>query len=620
MLPVVPGAPGGSGGSISTSPACSRSTRSTREHRVYPLPGQQLRLRRRCGRPAASCWRMDDGLHGFDPATGKLEPPGSCRAGRAGQPLQRRPLRPARAAVDRHHGHRAAASRPAASIGSAPTARLLRLFDGITVPNSTAFSPDDRTLYFADTLAARDLGVRLRHRRRRDLRTAACSPISPRARALPDGSCVDAEGFLWNAEYGGHRLTRYAPDGRVDRTIELPVTNPTCCCFGGDNLDTLYVTSATPAPKPGGSAGADRRRPARARRRRARAARSGVRRLSSAQHKDIRSWPPRSRSRWFRARSSTRRSGSRSRTAISGTKASMPASRSSTTPRRSTRRCTRAQAQIAIASVEALVADAFKGGKFRIVASVAQKPPHFIIAQPGIKTVTRTFAARASACCRCTRARPISCRTSKKRIGFKRGDIVIDAVGGAPTRWKLLREGKIDAGLQPFPLSYEFGGRGLQQSRPDRRSTCRTTSSPRCSSIRPGARPTGRPSRDFCARCGAARPRWPPQPDEAAAVLVKELGTTPDYARRADRRRAQIQADARRPRRLRGRHAARLHHAAARGARAQRCSRSTWAGSSIRAISRPRDSHSHRSARFGMILPKAGSHFSGSCSKVPPNA
>jgi sugar lactone lactonase YvrE len=68
---------------------------------------------------------------------------------------------------------------------------------------------------------------------------------------LPDGSCIDAEGFLWNAEYGGHRLTRYAPDGRTDRTIELPVINPTCCCFGGENLDTLYVTSATPAPKPG---------------------------------------------------------------------------------------------------------------------------------------------------------------------------------------------------------------------------------------------------------------------------------------------------------------------------------------------------------------------------------
>ena len=59
----------------------------------------------------------------------------------------------------------------------------------------------------------------------------------------PDGSCVDADGCLWNAEYGGWRLVRYSPAGKVDRIIDLPVANPTCC-FGGVNLDILYVTSA----------------------------------------------------------------------------------------------------------------------------------------------------------------------------------------------------------------------------------------------------------------------------------------------------------------------------------------------------------------------------------------
>ena len=60
----------------------------------------------------------------------------------------------------------------------------------------------------------------------------------------PDGSCMDADGCLWNAEYGGWRLVRYTPSGRIDGEIKLPVSNPTCCCFGGSQLDTLYVTSA----------------------------------------------------------------------------------------------------------------------------------------------------------------------------------------------------------------------------------------------------------------------------------------------------------------------------------------------------------------------------------------
>ena len=59
-----------------------------------------------------------------------------------------------------------------------------------------------------------------------------------------DGSTIDADGYLWNARFAGSCLIRFAPDGRVDRVVELPVTNPTCCCFGGPDLRTLYVTSA----------------------------------------------------------------------------------------------------------------------------------------------------------------------------------------------------------------------------------------------------------------------------------------------------------------------------------------------------------------------------------------
>ena len=61
----------------------------------------------------------------------------------------------------------------------------------------------------------------------------------------PDGSAMDAEGYLWNAQWGGSRIVRYSPEGEVDRVVELPVTQPTSCCFGGDNLEFLFVTSAS---------------------------------------------------------------------------------------------------------------------------------------------------------------------------------------------------------------------------------------------------------------------------------------------------------------------------------------------------------------------------------------
>ena len=65
------------------------------------------------------------------------------------------------------------------------------------------------------------------------------------ARGLPDGSCIDAEGYVWNCRVvGGSCLARIAPDGSLDRLMELPCSWPTSCAFGGKDLDTLFVTSA----------------------------------------------------------------------------------------------------------------------------------------------------------------------------------------------------------------------------------------------------------------------------------------------------------------------------------------------------------------------------------------
>lgn len=115
------------------------------------------------------------------------------------------------------------------------------LRNAIIIPNSLAWSPDGRTMYFADTnrhtIWAWDYdpatGAAMRER-----------VFADTGAGRPDGSCVDADGCLWNAEYGAARLVRYTPAGGVDRVIELPVANPTCCCFGGERLDELYITSA----------------------------------------------------------------------------------------------------------------------------------------------------------------------------------------------------------------------------------------------------------------------------------------------------------------------------------------------------------------------------------------
>jgi len=118
-----------------------------------------------------------------------------------------------------------------------------RMFGDFKVPNSAAFSPDGETYYFSDCRN------RLIWAHRID--TASGDIIERRQFAetrshpgQPDGSCVDADGYLWNAEYNGGRLIRFAPDGRIDRIIELPVSKPTSCAFGGKALDILYVTTA----------------------------------------------------------------------------------------------------------------------------------------------------------------------------------------------------------------------------------------------------------------------------------------------------------------------------------------------------------------------------------------
>jgi sugar lactone lactonase YvrE len=110
------------------------------------------------------------------------------------------------------------------------------------VSNTLAWSPDRRRFYFGDSLANTVWAYDY------DPATGDITRETPFLRdfplGLPDGSTVDAEGYLWNCRFFGGCMVRVAPDGKIDRLVEMPVKNVTTCTFGGPGRTTLYITTA----------------------------------------------------------------------------------------------------------------------------------------------------------------------------------------------------------------------------------------------------------------------------------------------------------------------------------------------------------------------------------------
>lgn len=115
---------------------------------------------------------------------------------------------------------------------------------GITTSNGLGWSPDGSLFYYTDSMA-RAIWVF-------DVGEGDDGPVISNRRVfasdpddyVPDGLTVDASGAVWAAKWNGGRVVRYAPDGTVDRVLELPVAKPTSAAFAGPALDTLVVTSA----------------------------------------------------------------------------------------------------------------------------------------------------------------------------------------------------------------------------------------------------------------------------------------------------------------------------------------------------------------------------------------
>jgi sugar lactone lactonase YvrE len=115
------------------------------------------------------------------------------------------------------------------------------LLEGVGLSNGLDWSPDGRTLYYADTPTGRvdafdydPASGALAHRRE----------FVHLERGRPDGLCVDTDGCVWVALWEGGGVQRFSPRGHLDGTVELPVSRVTSCAFGGAGLDTLYVTTA----------------------------------------------------------------------------------------------------------------------------------------------------------------------------------------------------------------------------------------------------------------------------------------------------------------------------------------------------------------------------------------
>ncbi|MCA0919852.1 SMP-30/gluconolactonase/LRE family protein [Pseudooceanicola nanhaiensis] len=152
---------------------------------------------------------------------GRADPQGGFWIGTMGKAAE-----PGLGAIYRYHG-----------------GELRRLYPGITIPNAICFAPDGRSAYFTDTGVGRIFRVPL------DAEGwPAGDPVLfvdvAAAGASPDGAVTDAEGAVWNAQWGSARVVRYLPDGTPDRIVPLAGRHASCPAFGGPGLRTLFVTSA----------------------------------------------------------------------------------------------------------------------------------------------------------------------------------------------------------------------------------------------------------------------------------------------------------------------------------------------------------------------------------------
>jgi sugar lactone lactonase YvrE len=117
--------------------------------------------------------------------------------------------------------------------------------DGIGIANTLAWDMLRGRFYFADSMVG-DIYVFDYDSKKSEIEHRSTFFHRDCAPGVPDGSAIDEEGYLWNARWGGGCVVRISPDGDLDHVVEVPAECPTSCAFGGEDMKTLFVTSALP--------------------------------------------------------------------------------------------------------------------------------------------------------------------------------------------------------------------------------------------------------------------------------------------------------------------------------------------------------------------------------------
>ncbi|MET0546111.1 MAG: SMP-30/gluconolactonase/LRE family protein [Caulobacterales bacterium] len=189
---------------------------------------------------------VKQGIYGFDPASGGLDPIAKIERADSvqfndGKVDHRGRFMVCTLSLDRNAGNIGELYRLDAD------QKLHVLDEGIGVGNGPCWSPDGKTFYFADT--------RIKKIYAYDYDEATGGVSNRRVFAdtteiggEPDGATVDRDGLLWMTVSQSYKIVVYRPDGKIERTIEMPVSLPASLTFGGDNLDRLFVTTIDPAP------------------------------------------------------------------------------------------------------------------------------------------------------------------------------------------------------------------------------------------------------------------------------------------------------------------------------------------------------------------------------------